>query len=41
MQGFKESHYPIDRRTFLVAGGLGFFGANLASVAGADPRASG
>src|SRR3954451_18146741 len=24
------SHYPLDRRTFLVAGGLGFFGLNLA-----------
>src|SRR5208282_668438 len=23
-------HYPLDRRTFLVAGGLGFFGLNLA-----------
>jgi uncharacterized protein (DUF1501 family) len=26
-------HYPVDRRTFLVAGGLGFFGLNLASMA--------
>jgi hypothetical protein len=26
------SHYPLDRRTFLVAGGLGFFGANLATA---------
>src|SRR4051794_590772 len=24
------SHYPLDRRTFLVAGGLGFFGRDLA-----------
>src|SRR5262245_12338661 len=23
-------HYPVDRRTFLVAGGLGFFGLHLA-----------
>src|SRR3954447_23732832 len=23
-------HYPLDRRTFLMAGGLGFFGRNLA-----------
>lgn len=30
-------HLPIDRRTFLVAGGLGFFGANLAGVAAAAP----
>jgi hypothetical protein len=26
------SHYPLDRRTFLLAGGLGFFGANLADL---------
>ena len=26
-------HYPVDRRTFLVAGGLGFFSANLATAA--------
>jgi uncharacterized protein (DUF1501 family) len=26
-------HYPVDRRTFLVAGGFGFFGTNLASLA--------
>jgi hypothetical protein len=26
-------HYPVDRRTFLVAGGLGFFGKNLATAA--------
>ncbi len=33
-------HYPLDRRTFLVAGGLGFFGANLATAAayGEGPR---
>jgi hypothetical protein len=30
------SHYPMDRRTFLVAGGLSFFGANLANVAAAS-----
>ena len=24
------NHYPLDRRTFLVAGGLSFFGLNLA-----------
>ena len=24
-------HFPLDRRTFLLAGGLGFFGMNLAS----------
>jgi uncharacterized protein (DUF1501 family) len=27
-------HYPLDRRTFLVAGGLSFFRLNLAHVAG-------
>jgi uncharacterized protein (DUF1501 family) len=27
-------HYPLDRRTFLVAGGLSFFGVNLANAAG-------
>ena len=27
-------HYPLNRRAFLVAGGLGFFGLNLASAAG-------
>lgn len=26
-------HYPLNRRTFLVAGGLGFFGCNLANAA--------
>src|SRR5690242_7629168 len=26
-------HYPLDRRTFLVAGGLSFFGLDLAHVA--------
>src|SRR5215510_13607951 len=30
-------HLPVDRRTFLVAGGLGFFGANLANLAAAAP----
>ena len=30
------SHYPIDRRAFLVAGGLSFFGANLANIAAAS-----
>src|SRR5947207_7287059 len=30
-------HIPVDRRTFLVAGGLGFFGANLADLAAAAP----
>ena len=28
-----KNHYPLDRRTFLVAGGLGFFGMNLANAA--------
>lgn len=28
-------HFPVDRRTFLVAGGLSFFGANLANFASA------
>src|SRR6266513_450212 len=32
-------HLPVDRRTFLVAGGLSFFGANLAC--GAACAASG
>src|SRR5437879_13868861 len=30
------NHYPLDRRTFLVAGGFSLFGLNLASV-GASP----
>ena len=30
-------HLPVDRRTFLVAGGLSFFGANLANLAAAAP----
>jgi uncharacterized protein (DUF1501 family) len=29
-------HYPLDRRTFLVAGGLSFFGCNLAHGAAYD-----
>ena len=29
------THFPVDRRTFLVAGGLGFFGRNLAAFGGA------
>jgi len=33
-------HDPIDRRTFLVAGGLGFFGGNLAHAAAYDTGAS-
>src|SRR3954467_15836306 len=34
-------HYPLDRRTFLVAGGLSFFGANLAGIAaGVDAPAA-
>ncbi len=36
MQCRQAGHYPLDRRTFLVAGGLGFFGANLAQFAVAD-----
>jgi uncharacterized protein (DUF1501 family) len=35
MHEFRAGHFPIDRRTFLVAGGLGFFGANLANFAAA------
>ncbi len=27
------NHYPMDRRAFLLAGGLGFFGLNLANAA--------
>src|SRR5262245_25045930 len=35
-------HYPTDRRTFLLAGGLGFFGFDLARAAGsARPAAPG
>src|SRR5438874_1588825 len=30
---WQQGHWPIDRRTFLVAGGLGFFGVNLATTA--------
>jgi uncharacterized protein (DUF1501 family) len=35
-------HYPVDRRTFLVAGGLGFFGTDLATAAayGGGPAAT-
>jgi hypothetical protein len=31
-------HYPVDRRTFLVAGGLSFFGWNLAHAAAYEAR---
>src|SRR5262249_38902888 len=31
-KGLIGNHYPLDRRTFLVAGGLGFFGLNLANA---------
>ncbi len=31
-------HYPLDRRTFLLAGGLGFFGANLANAAASGAK---
>ena len=30
----RSRHFPLDRRAFLLAGGLSFFGANLASAAG-------
>ncbi len=33
----REGHFPIDRRTFLVAGGLSYFGVNLAAAAGDAP----
>jgi hypothetical protein len=32
----RGGHWPLDRRTFLVAGGLSFFGANLARAAAYD-----
>jgi uncharacterized protein (DUF1501 family) len=37
------SHYPLDRRTFLLAGGLSFFGLNLArpTAFAADPAETG
>ncbi len=35
----RRGHFPIDRRQFLAAGALGFFGANLA-VAADSPRSS-
>src|ERR1700678_29508 len=35
MRRLLGSHYPLDRRTFLVAGGLSFFGLNLANSASA------
>jgi uncharacterized protein (DUF1501 family) len=34
-------HYPLDRRTFLLAGGLSFFGANLAHAATGAPQSRG
>lgn len=41
-EGFPMTmHYPLDRRTFLVAGGFSFFGVNLAHTASyADRRPS-
>ncbi len=33
MQRTPGGHVALDRRTFLVAGGLGFFGLNLANAA--------
>ncbi len=33
-------HYPCDRRTFLMAGGLSFFGANLAAAAQRAPASA-
>jgi uncharacterized protein (DUF1501 family) len=35
------AHYPVDRRTFLVAGGLGLFGTNLATAAAYNPASPG
>src|SRR5436853_4631678 len=37
----RGGHWPLDRRTFLVAGGLSFFGLNLADARayGASPAA--
>lgn len=36
----RRGHWPLDRRTFLVAGGLSFFGANLAHAAAYTGAAS-
>ena len=36
-----RGHYPLDRRTFLTAGGLGFFGLNLAHAAAYQPAPAG
>jgi len=30
MQWRRTEHFPLDRRTFLMAGGLSYFGVNLA-----------
>jgi len=32
MRFARAGHFPLDRRTFLLAGGLGYFGANLANA---------
>ncbi len=37
MQIRRDGHFPIDRREFLIAGGLSFFGTNLAFAAPAAP----
>lgn len=38
MRFARNIQYPVDRRTFLVAGGLGFFGVNLAeAIAAGQP----
>jgi hypothetical protein len=34
-------HFPLDRRTFLVAGGLSYLGTNLAAPVLAAPSLSG
>jgi uncharacterized protein (DUF1501 family) len=38
MRLLSDSHWPVDRRTFLVAGGFGLFGAGLAAAAPSGRR---
>ena len=37
----RSPHFPLDRRSFLVAGGLSYLGTNLAAPVLAAPRLAG